>query len=190
MGASVLDASASMMIYFLLITFFPIVKRFWKKAFVPKKTEKFFIKLTMDAVKMRDTGMHQRDDFINYVLSLRNKKGISDIDIAAHAMTFFLDGVETSSIGLSFTLYYLGKNRKIQNKLRKEIQDNVGDDGTLTFDKIMELPYLDQVLNGKLILRCFGSLTSVYFRTFLRGITNRSTSWSNDQSLQNDDHIK
>lgn len=138
-----------MMIYLLLNSFFPIIKRFWKKAFVPKKTEDFFVKLTMDSVKMRDEGANQREDFMNYVLNLRNKKNLSDIDIAAHAITFFLDGFETSSVALCFTMYHLGKNKEIQDKLRNEIMKNIGDDGRLSFEKVTEMPYLDQVLNGK-----------------------------------------
>lgn len=151
MGSSVLESSSSMMIYSILTTFFPIIKRFWKKAFIPKKTENFFMKLTMDSVKMRDEGNNQREDFMNYVLNLRNKKNLSDIDIAAHAITFFLDGFETSSVALCFTLFYLGKNKQIQDKLRKEIMKNVGDDGRLSFEKITEMSYLEQVLNGKSI---------------------------------------
>ncbi len=148
MGTSLLDESSSMMIYFVLITYFPFLKRIWKKAFTPKKTEIFFVKLTMDAVKMRDEGKNQRDDFINYLINLRNKKNLSDLDMAGHSISFFIDGVETSSIALSFTLYYLGKNKRIQDKLRNEIRKNIGADGRLTFEKVTELPYLDQVING------------------------------------------
>lgn len=148
MGSSVLDSSSSMMIYIMLATFFPIVKRFWKKAFIPKKTEDFFVKLTMDAIKMRSDEKNQREDFINYILHLRNKKNLSDIEMAAHAITFFLDGFETSSVALSFTMYYLAKNKRIQNKLRKEIKANVGSDGRIAFEKITEMSYLEQVLNG------------------------------------------
>lgn len=162
MGSSVLDSSSSMLIYTMLTTFFPIIKRFWKKAFVPKKAENFFINLTMESVRMRDEGNNQRDDFMNYVLNLRNKKNLSDVDIAAHAITFFLDGFETSSVALCFTMYYLGKNKQIQDKLRKEIMNSVGDDdGRLSFEKITDLPYLEQVLNGKCGLKSV--VCSVYF---------------------------
>lgn len=151
MGSSVLDSSGSMLIYFLLATFFPVVKRFWKRPFIPKKTENFFIKLTMDAIKMRREANNQREDFINYILHLKDKKNLSDIDMAAHAITFFLDGFETSSVALSSTMYYLAKNKQIQDKLRKEIKENVGADGRISFEKITEMAYLEQVLNGKLL---------------------------------------
>ncbi|KAJ6644129.1 putative cytochrome P450 28a5 [Pseudolycoriella hygida] len=147
MGSSVLDSSSAMMIYFAVVTFFPIVKRYWKKAFVPKKTEDFFIKLTKDSVRMRDAGNNQREDFMNFVLNLRNKKNLSDTDIAAHAITFFIDGFETSSVALCFTMYHLAKNKQIQDKLRNEILKNVGDDGRISFDKFSEMSYLEQVLN-------------------------------------------
>lgn len=91
-----------------------------------------------------------RDDFLNSILNLRNKKNVSDIDVAGHAMTFHQSGVQTSSTALSFTLYYLGKSKQIQGKLRNEIQKYTGEDGRLSFEKITnKMPYLDQVLNGK-----------------------------------------
>lgn len=148
MGSSVLESSGSMMIYIMLCTFFPIIKRFWKKAFIPKETEKFFVNLTMDAIKMRDEGKNQRDDFINYILHLRNKKNLSNIAIAAHTITFFLDGFETSSVALSYAMYYLGKNKQVQDKLRNQIKENIGSDGRISFEKITEMTYLEQVLNG------------------------------------------
>lgn len=189
MGTSVLDSSGSMMVYLVLTTFFPIIKRFWKKAFIPKKTENFFMKLTMDAVRMRDEANNQREDFMNYVLNLRNKKNLSDIDIAAHAITFFLDGFETSSVALCFTMYYLGKNKQIQDKLRKEIMKNVGDDGRLSFDKITEMPYLEQVLNGKCITKLvhYGQQSlRKYSNDFdlCRGSTNSSSTRIYYQNMQ------
>lgn len=106
------------------------------------------MKLAMDSVKMRDEGCIQRDDFMNFLLNLRNKKNLSDIDMAAHTFNLFKEGVDSSAV-LCFTMYFLGKNKRIQDKLRTELLKNVGDDGRLSFEKITEMRYLEQVLNGK-----------------------------------------
>lgn len=43
----------------------------------------------------------------------------------------------------------LAKHAEMQSKLRKEILEAVKDnDGEIPFDVLMEMPYLDQVING------------------------------------------
>jgi cytochrome P450 family 6/cytochrome P450 family 28 len=57
------------------------------------------------------------------------------------------DGYETSSIAISTVLYELGRSKEIQTKLRNEILSEMPSDEDFNYDKIMDLPYLDQVLN-------------------------------------------
>lgn len=70
------------------------------------------------------------------------------------SVTFFMDGFDTSSLAIAHTLYELGVNPDVQDKLRQEIIEVLGNNKQLNFDKLnADMPYLDQVCNGKLIIR-------------------------------------
>lgn len=58
----------------------------------------------------------------------------------AQAAVFFTAGFETSSTPLSFALYELALNPKIQNRLRKEINNALEEnDGKITYDMVKYL---------------------------------------------------
>lgn len=149
MGSSFFDGSAKLMLYFMLVELFPFVTKFYRMAVVPKTVEQFFTQILIDAIKMRKEQNIERDDFVNYLLELRKKKEISDVEMAANTVTFFLDGFETSSIVIAQTLYLLAKNRNAQDMLRDEIKRTSNpDNGKISFEELSEMKYLDQVLNG------------------------------------------
>lgn len=72
------------------------------------------------------------------------------MEAAAQALVFILAGFETTSTSLSFTFYELAVNPDVQATLQKEI-DAVLDkhDNKLTYEAIMEMEYLDWVIQGK-----------------------------------------
>lgn len=45
-------------------------------------------------------------------------------------------------------LYYLAANKSIQDRLRKEINESVGDNGRIDSDVLNDMIYMDQVLHG------------------------------------------
>jgi hypothetical protein len=59
------------------------------------------------------------------------------------------DGFETSSSGISSSLYHLANNKDVQSKLRDEINKAFVSPEDFNYDNIMNLEYLDQVWNGK-----------------------------------------
>ena len=63
-------------------------------------------------------------------------------------ISIYVDGFDTSSSAIASALYELAKNKECQNKLRDEINSEVSREEELTYDKIMNFPYLDQVWNG------------------------------------------
>lgn len=68
---------------------------------------------------------------------------------AANAFVFLLGGYETTSGALQFTIYELARNPKIQEKLRKEILNEMRQaDGKLTYEGVFNMKYLGMVLEG------------------------------------------
>lgn len=132
----------------MLMAIFPKIKLFYKMRFVSDELEQFFTNLMREALEIRKISSPDRDDYLEYLSQLKAKKKLTDLDTAAHAITFFADGFETSSVFIAFVLYELSMNQDIQNKLREEIKEAASNDG-LTFDSVYEMPYLDQICNGQ-----------------------------------------
>jgi cytochrome P450 len=112
---------------------------------LPPEVESFFIEIAKEAIKCRTESKIQQEDFLTHTILIKDRKGMDDLDAAAHCVTLFLDGYETTSVTLHHTLYELGRNKQIQGKLRKEIMENLGDDDCLSYEKLLELEYLNQV---------------------------------------------
>lgn len=74
-----------------------------------------------------------------------------EIDIAANAFLIFLAGFENTSATLSFCLYELALNDKIQQKLRSEVQKARDKYKVIDYDALKEMPYMDAVIAGNYI---------------------------------------
>ncbi|XP_037052040.1 probable cytochrome P450 28d1 [Bradysia coprophila] len=149
-GSSIIEPNLQFILYFLLIKMFPFITNFYRMPFVKKRTQDFFVKLMADAIKLREDQKIERDDYLNYLLQLKKKKNLPDIEVVAHTITFFLDGFETSSIAIAHMLYYLAANKSTQDKLRKEINDNIGENGRIDLDVLNDMPYMDQAFHETL----------------------------------------
>ncbi len=72
--------------------------------------------------------------------------------ITAQAFVFFIAGFETSSTTISNALYELAQNHTIQNKLRKEINEELEkNNGELKYESIKNMKYLNKVFQGEII---------------------------------------
>ena len=69
--------------------------------------------------------------------------------IAAQAYVFILAGFDTSSTTMSFALLELAINPQIQDRLYQEIRKILDKFGSLTYDAVSEMEYLDRVVHGK-----------------------------------------
>lgn len=114
------------------------------------------IDIVTKTIRYREENNIVRNDFLQSMIQL--KKTItddifSDIDVTAQAAGFFGDGYETSSIVMSFVLYHLASNQEIQSILRKEIlKASEENNGTLPYEILQVLPYLDGTINGKSLI--------------------------------------
>jgi cytochrome P450 len=105
MGRRLLAPSGVFIMKFFIVSSIPILKKFLNLQFMAKDIEKFFIDLMEQALKYREDNNVQREDFLDYLIQLRKKKGTTKIDMAAHTISFFTDGFETSSVAIAHTFY-------------------------------------------------------------------------------------
>ncbi|KAM8717479.1 hypothetical protein ACLKA7_004211 [Drosophila subpalustris] len=113
----------------------------------------FFVNIVRQTVEIRERENIKRNDFMSLLIDLRkseHSKGLSLEQLAAQVFVFFIAGFETSSTNMSYALFELAKNEDIQNKLRAEIQSVLQQHGKLTYEAMMEMKYLDQVVNETL----------------------------------------
>lgn len=102
---NVLSPSLRMFFIIGLAPFFPWITNFVKVKFCPDKEANFLINLLNNALKYRKENNIERQDYLDFLIHLREKKGLSDVEIAAHTLSFFFDGIETSSLTLSYVFY-------------------------------------------------------------------------------------
>nr|UZQ22243.1 cytochrome P450 CYP6MS8 [Sitophilus zeamais] len=123
---------------------------------VPRDVGQFFNKTVQDTIRYREQTKLYRKDFMQLLLELKNKEkgaanSITDQEIIAQCFVFFIAGYETSSTTTTFVLLELSQNQDIQEKLRVEIRDVLEKyDGAITYDAIMEMTYLEMVINETL----------------------------------------
>lgn len=85
--------------------YFPLLAKFIKVKIVSDTDSNFLIDLLRKAIEHRTTSKVQRQDFLDFLIHLREKKGLSELEMAAHTVTFFFDGIETSKTTLSNIFY-------------------------------------------------------------------------------------
>lgn len=141
-------------LFFILTSSFPSLSHLIKLRFVPVDVERFFVDLMGSAVEARRAQLaagkqFERSDFLDYILQLGEKRNLDNRQLLAYSMTFLLDGFETTATVLAHILLNLGRNKEAQNLLREEIRSHL-QDGTIAFEKLSDLPYLDACVQGKL----------------------------------------
>jgi cytochrome P450 family 6 len=122
---------------------------------LPKDITAFFMKAVKDTVAYREEHNIKRNDFMDLLVEMKKSEDSSNKltieEIAAQSFIFFLAGFETSSTVMSFALYELALNQKVQNQARKCVQDVLKkNNGELTYESLMEMTYITQCINGML----------------------------------------
>ncbi|XP_044513352.1 cytochrome P450 3A4-like [Gracilinanus agilis] len=107
-----------------------------------KNTEKHradLLQLMMDSQTSKNSEPHSHKD-------------LSDQEILAQSIIFLFAGYETTSSVLSFLFYHLATNPEIQEKLQKEIDAVLPNKEAVTYDALVQMEYLDMVINENLRL--------------------------------------
>ncbi|CAB3366879.1 Hypothetical predicted protein [Cloeon dipterum] len=83
--------------------------------------------------------------------SISDISELTDDDIVAQALVFFIGGFESTSMTLTYTLMELARNPEAQRKARANIKEVLQrHDGILSFQSMQELTYLDKIANETL----------------------------------------
>ncbi|KAL5277370.1 hypothetical protein ACFFRR_002544 [Megaselia abdita] len=129
-------------LYFLI----PKSLRYRKIPFLPESTVEFLNKHIQSSIQNRK-GNKDKKDFLDFLIKL---EGLSSSQISSHAITFMIDGFETTATTIAHTLLLIARNPECQERLRSEIDAKVEADGHLSFENLNDLPYLDMCINESL----------------------------------------
>lgn len=113
----------------------------------------FFTNFVKDTVDYREKNGVDGKDFIGLMIHLKNHpdstKRLTFNQICAQSLMFFLAGFESTSTTLAFCLYEMALHQNFQDSARWEIIKVLEKHkGTLTYEAVMEMKYLEQVLLG------------------------------------------
>ncbi|XP_041606270.1 cytochrome P450 3A12 [Vulpes lagopus] len=129
----------------------------------PKSVTDFFTKSVkrMKENRLKDKQKH-RVDFLQLMINSQNSKEmdthkpLSDLELVAQSIIFIFAGYETTSTSLSFLMYELATHPDVQQKLQEEIDATFPNKALPTYDALVQMEYLDMVLNETLRLYSIG----------------------------------
>ncbi|XP_030375130.1 probable cytochrome P450 6w1 [Scaptodrosophila lebanonensis] len=125
-----------------------------------KQTSNFIKRSINHVLEERERSGEQRNDLIDTLLRMKREanlepeKGktgdvLNDF-LVAQAAIFQTAGFETSSSTMTLTLHELALNLNIQDRLREEILEYFGEEQSISYERIQEMPFLTQVVNETL----------------------------------------
>ncbi|XP_028640341.1 cytochrome P450 3A9-like [Grammomys surdaster] len=148
--------------FFLSVIFFPFLTPVFEALEItvfPKDVMRFFRTSVEQMIEKRVQGkVKQRLDFLQLMINSQSsehrkaEQGLSDVEIVAQSIFFIFAGYETTSSALSFTLYLLATHPDIQKKLQDEIDAALPNKAPVTYDALVQMEYLDKVVNETLRL--------------------------------------
>ncbi|XP_064214411.1 probable cytochrome P450 6a14 [Tribolium castaneum] len=149
-GKKVFASNLTRRLQIFFFTHFPSMARALKVRHFSKDVADFFTKVVKDTVEFRERNNYKRKDFMQLLIDLKNcNSGLTLNEITAQSLIFFLAGFETSSTTMTFALYELAKNEKIQERVRDEIFSILGEE-KITYEALQKMKYLALVINETL----------------------------------------
>lgn len=149
-GRTILEPTGRNALMLALTFLVPSLNKILRLSFIPKHIDRFFRTLVADLMEQRRKDGIPRNDFLHLMTELERTEGDKfDLEmLAADAMSFVIDGFETSSSVMSFVAFHFASYPKVQEKLREEVITVLDKyDGVITYEGLKEMTYMDQVLN-------------------------------------------
>ncbi|XP_062558848.1 probable cytochrome P450 9f2 [Armigeres subalbatus] len=190
-GKKMLDFSRSTVILrFIGHRVVPALMAYFGWDVIDEQQNTYFKKLILNAIKEREQRSIVRPDMINLMIqakkgTLKHQKEndqltegfatvqesevvkstdttvMTDVEMVAQCLIFFLAGFDTVSTTLLYSAYELAMNQDIQKKLHAEIQETRSSLGgkPLTYDAMQKMKYMDMVISE--VLRMWPPAPSV-----------------------------
>lgn len=90
MGRKIFQFTPFITFIFILTSVIPALGKLIKVKFVKQEVEDFFTNLMYQAIEHRERNKIKREDYLAYLIGMRNKKQLTELDMAAHGVTFFI----------------------------------------------------------------------------------------------------
>lgn len=136
---------------------------------IDEDISQFFFKVVRETIDFRKKNHVHRKDFLNLLIQLKDngelegsneKLGTLTLnEVVAHSFVFFLGGFETASTTMSYCLYELSLNEEVQERARQCVKAAIHKYGDLNYDALLDMPYLEQCINGRLIINFLWNFT-------------------------------
>uniref|UniRef100_A0A182F5V4 Uncharacterized protein n=1 Tax=Anopheles albimanus TaxID=7167 RepID=A0A182F5V4_ANOAL len=130
--------------------------------FNDKDVSDFFLSVVRDTIRYREESGIRRNDFMQLLIDMMRKdqsdggvndEGLTFEEIAAQAFVFFFAGFETSATTMTCALHLLANHPVEQEKGRQCVREVLTKhDGQLTYEAIMEMEYIECIINETLRL--------------------------------------
>ncbi|KAM6173608.1 cytochrome P450 4A6-like isoform 1-T1 [Erethizon dorsatum] len=107
-----------------------------------------------DEEELEKVRKKRRLDFLDILLFAKTENGssLSDEDLRAEVDTFMFEGHDTTASGISWTFYALAMHPKHQQRCREEIQSLLGDEASITWEHMDQMPYTTMCIKEALRL--------------------------------------
>ncbi|CAH1394596.1 unnamed protein product [Nezara viridula] len=152
----------TMFCHFLL----PWIGNLLKLRILSKDAEESFILFVKTIFEYRSRSNVTKNDFIYYLMKLNqklkegNKPEYSNVELAGHCLTYYLDSTQTTSNQLAFFLLDLANHQHVQDKLRKEISSISNSPRDFDLEKVNSIRYLNMAINESLRMHTQGTWIS------------------------------